>query len=325
MLETKKSAMLVAYAAIGSDERKKKSVVNRLKRHLDAGMEAFNLDEITATAELDAATLLGSLNTLPFGAEKRFVIVNAADRLDMTVKDMLVDYLSNPNSACTLCLLFDSLPKKTPLYMAIASVGPQAIIDCAPKKNRSLVAEVKMFAQARGMYMDDSAIYELIKRSGESGKLLEKQVIQLCTLCRAQGHISYNDVVNNISQTAEIKPWDFLDPICQRNAVAALTQYHLMVNPSQISLLVMLVGRLRELICTQSLMARGQEYVLASTLRKCDFQIDKYKRWVRNFAPGELSRFLQACADCDRDLKSGANPDIRFTQLILQICGAVQQ
>ncbi|ERI03810.1 DNA polymerase III subunit delta [Atopobium sp. oral taxon 810] len=324
MPATKNSAMLVAYAAIGSDERKKKSVVDRLKKHLAAGMEAFNLDEINATSELDAATLLGSLNTLPFGADRRFVIVNAADRLDKTVKDMLVDYLSNPNGVCTLCLLFDSLPKNTRLYKAIASIGPKAIIDCVPKRNRALVAEVNKFAQARGMYIDGPAVDELIKRSGESGKLLENQVSQLCTLCRTQGHISYNDVVNNISQTAEIKPWDFLDPVCERNAVKALTQYHLMAKPSQIALLAMLVGRLRELICTQSLMARGQEYALASTLGKRDFQIDKYKRWVRNFAPGELSRFVRACADCDRALKSGADPDISFTQLILQICGAVQ-
>lgn len=320
----KKATMLAAYAVIGGDERKQKSVVDRLKKHVAADFAMFNLDEISASADLEASVLLSSLNTFPLGADRRYVIVYNAEKLDKSAKDMLVDYLAHPNELCTVCLLFESLPKNTRLYKALAALGPHSIIDAVPKRNRALIEEIQRFAQAQHTSIEYPAAEELIKRSGESSRLLKNQIAQLAQLTQGQAFISYHDVVTHISQTAEIKPWDFLDPLCERNAQKTLTQYHLMAKPSQVALVAMLANRLRELICTQSLLAQGRASDLVSELHKHPYQINKYKLWVKNFAPGELAHFLCAAADCDRALKSGADADIAFTQLILEICGVVK-
>ena len=44
-------------------------------------------------------------------------------------------------------------------------------------------------------------------------------------------------------------------------------------------------------------------------------------RWARAFADGELEAALAACADAERALKGGADPDAEMVRLIARVCG----
>ena len=85
--------LLPAYLAVGGDELNAKEVVSRLKRRLEVGLEAFNLDEMSAGPDIEPQALLSSLNTLPMGSSFRLVIVEGADRLPKAVSEALVGYL----------------------------------------------------------------------------------------------------------------------------------------------------------------------------------------------------------------------------------------
>lgn len=152
--------------------------------------------------------------------------------------------------------------------------------------------------------------------------MLDQQVGTLTELCRAAGVITRADVERYVTRIAEVKPWDFLDAVCARDARRALELYNLMQSPSEIALVSMLVGRLRELICAQSLSRRGQGAALASELGKQAWQVKNHQRWASRFAAGELGEALASCASCDRALKTGADARTEFTTLILGICGA---
>ncbi|MBR3235567.1 MAG: DNA polymerase III subunit delta [Atopobiaceae bacterium] len=315
--------LLPAYLVVGTDELKAKEVVARLRKRLEPGFEAFNLDERTVTSDLEAQDLLASLNTLPFGSGFRLVIVMGADHMAKPVSEAIVAYLSDPNPASVLCLVAEKLAKTTRLYKAVAKLGSKAIIDCSPAKRWDLPKKMARMAQKHGMRIDESASTELIARVGESTTMLDQQIATLSELCRNAGVITRADVERYVTRTAEVKPWDFLDAMSERNAGRALELYQLMQNPSEIALVSMLVGRIRELVCAQSLAARGQSGSLASTLGKQAWQVKSHTRWASRFAAGELSRSLAACATCDQALKSGADPRTTFIKLILAVCGSV--
>lgn len=310
-----------AYLVVGTDELKAKEVVARLKKRLDPGFEEFNLDERMGTSEQEPQDLLASLNTLPFGPGFRLVIVRAADRLPKATSEALVSYLADPNTSAVLCLVADKLPKTTHLYKAVAKVGKQTIIDCTPAKRWDLPKRMKRMAEQRGMRIDEAACTELIARVGESTTMLDRQVGTLSELCRTRGTITRDDVERYVTRTAEVKSWDFLDAVCARDARRSLELYNLMQDPSEISLVSMIVGRLRELICAQSLAARGQGAALAETLGKKTWQVKNHGRWAAKFRQGELASSLAACARCDRALKTGADRRTEFTSLILLVCG----
>lgn len=317
------SGLLPAYLIVGADELKRRSSVARLKRRLNADFAAFNLDEHTASSDLEAGSLIASLNTLPMGDTFRLVIVDRVDKLPKPVSEALVTYLADPNTSCVLCLVSESLAKNTRLYKAVAKVGKQAIVDCTPKKRWELPPIVAKMAQTYGVRIDQDAAGELVSRVGESTTMLDAQLKVLAEICRERGVITLADVEGNVARVAEVKPWDLLDAVSARDAGKALALYRLMQSPSHVTLCSLVTGRVRELVCAKALEARGEGSLLAQELNKQAWQVKGYPGWARRFAPGELERGLVSCARCERALKSGADPDVTFTKLILELCGAV--
>ena len=220
-----------------------------------------------------------------------------------------------------LCLVAATLAKSTRLYKAVAAVGPRAVIDCAPKKGKRLVPVIQKMAQAQRMRMCGEAAEELLSRVGESTIMLESQVRSLAALKGAAGEITLQDVRNHIARTAEVKPWDFLDAVSAREFARALELYGLMRKPSQIALVSLLEGRIRELACARSLELRGEASQLAKTLGRPPWAVRSHLGWSRRFGSGELERSLVACARCERELKSGRDVETSFLGLISAICG----
>ena len=318
-----KQALLSAYLIVGTDELKRKATLTRLKARLDAGLEAFNLDERTATSDMEPGELLASLYTAPIGP-LRLVIVHAADKLSKEVSEALIGYLGNPNPSCTLALVADKLAKNTRLYKAVAAVGKTAIIDCSPIDARDLPSHVMKIAQAHGISIDSAAASELIARVGDTTTMLDTQIAVLAQLCRDSGVIRKADVEEHVARIAEVKPWPFHDALSARNARDALVQLRLLGESQSVRLLALVTGRIRELICARSLIARGIPARIAPELGKQEWQVRNHARWARAFKEGELEDALHACAETDAALKRGANPEQAMIDLIFSICGAVR-
>jgi len=313
------SGLLPCYLVVGADDLKRTQAMARLKRRLNEGFSAFNLDERVASSDLEPQDIISSLNTLPMGDTFRLVMIDRADKLPKAVSEAIIAYLADPNLSCVLCLVAESLAKSTRLYKAVAKVGKQAVVDCTPKKRWELPPLVVKMAHAHGMQMDQAAATELVSRVGESTTMIDTQLKVLAEHCHDRGVITISDVEQQIARVAEVKPWDFLDAVCARDTYKALSLYRLMQNPSQVALCSLLAGRLRELACAKSLDERGQASLVASELKKQPWQVKNHVGWARRFAPGSLERGLVSCARCERALKSGADPDITFTELVVEL------
>lgn len=314
-----KPALLPAYLIVGPDELKRKQAVTRLKARVDGPFSAFNLEELVASGDLEPVGVLASLNTLPMGGDRRVVVIENAEKLPKAVSEALVTYLANPNESCTLALVAGTLAKTTRLYKAVAKIGPKSVIECAAKKGRDLPPYVQKLAQAHGVSIAQDAAVELVARAGESTTMLDTQIATLAALLGGVGTITRPFVEKNVARVAEVKPWEFLDRLSGRDAHRALALYHLL-DGSELGLLSLIVGRLRELVCARSLDARGQAHALASELKKQDWQVRNHVRWARAFSDGELEDLLGTCASAERALKSGDDADTVMVRLIARIC-----
>lgn len=313
--------LLAAYLAVGPDELKRKETLSRLKARAAGPFEAFNIEEIEASADLEPQTLLSSLNTLPMGADRRFVIVENAEKLPKPVSEALVKYLANPNEACTLCLTATTLAKTTRLYKALAKVGPKAVIDCSAKKGRDLLPYVQKLARSHNLTISSDAASELTARVGESSTMLDTQLASLSALLGGGGNVTLGLVESNVARVAEVKPWEFLDRLAQRDLARSLQLLRLLEGGSAIGLCSLICGRVRELICAKSLAARGEGGLVAMELRKQDWQVRNLGRWAGNFRDGELELLFSKCADADAALKSGADERSTLTALVCSVCG----
>lgn len=313
--------LLAAYLAVGPDELKRKEAVSRLKARAAGPFEAFNLEEIEASADLEPQALLSSLNTLPMGADRRIVVVENAEKLAKPVSEALIKYLANPNEACTLCLTATTLAKTTRLYKALAKVGPKAVIDCSAKKGRDLLPYVQKLARSHNLAISSDAASELTARVSESSTMLDTQLTSLSALLGGGGNVTLELVEANVARVAEVKPWEFLDRLAQRDLVRSLQLLRLLDGGSAIGLCSLICGRVRELICAKSLAARGEGGLVAKELKKQDWQVRNLGRWTGNFRDGELELLLSKCADADAALKSGADEQSTLTSLVCAVCG----
>ena len=331
------SKLLRAYLIVGTDELKRKETVARLKRYIDDGFEAFNLDERVANAQMDPQEIIGSLSQFAMGSPVRLVIVEQADKMPKPVSEAIISYLGNPNPTCTLALVCDSLAKTTRLYKAVAKQGDKAIITCEPLKRRDLPAHVMRIAGKRGANMTPDAADELVSRVGESTTMLETQVRTLAALTNG-GTITREVVEANVARVAEVKPWDFLDAYADRDRRRAMRLYRLMNVDSELGLLSLMEVRLREIVCARSLLARGQSSQLADVL--CEYenipmkydkhlkpkkpkqawQLRNHGRWAHKWTDAELASALKSCAVCERTLKSSSNKDGAFLAFLLETC-----
>lgn len=314
--------LLSAYLVVGSDELKHEMAVRRLRSRVPADLADFNLDEFDAKSVEDPEALVSSLQTLPFGADFRLVIVHGAETLAKPVSEALVSYLADPNPQSVLCLEAEKLAKNTRLYKAVAKVGPKSVVDCSPLKRWELPPYVVRLASRRGLAMGTDAAEELVNRCGESTVMLDNQIATLAELVGQTGQITLADVEANVAQTAEVSPWAFADAVCERDAAKAMALLRLMKAPSLVFLHSVLVGRLRELVCAQSLAQRGASSQLAKELGRAPWQVKHHAAWVPRFAPGEPSALLAEAARCERALKGSPDSDTAFVRLVLAICGA---
>lgn len=314
--------LLSAYLVVGSDELKRETAVRRLRSRVPEDLADFNLDELDAKAIEDPEALVSSLETLPFGADFRLVIVHGAETLAKPVSEALVSYLADPNPQSVLCLVAEKLAKNTRLYKAVAKVGPKAVVDCSPLKRWELPPYVVRLASKRGLAMDVDAAEELVNRCGESTVMLDNQIATLAELVGQAGRICLADVEANVAQTAEVSPWAFADAVCERDAAKAMSLLGLMKSPALVFLHSVLVGRLRELVCAQSLAARGASSQLAKELGRAPWQVKHHTVWARRYAPGEPARLLAEAARCERALKGSTDSETAFVRFVLAVCGA---
>lgn len=313
------TGLLAAYLVVGENQLKRETAIKRLRARLEEGLEAFNLDELAASADLDPASVAISLNTVPVGSGIRLVLIHEANHLPKAVSESIITYLENPNPDCVLCLEAQKLAKNTRLYKAVAKVGRQSVIDCTPVKSYKLPEHVQKHARALGMQLDTAAAKELISRVGEDMVLLDRQLRTLADLCDSP-HITQADVERYVARTAEVKPWEFLDKLAAGDIGRALELYRHMTNASHHALVALIERRVRELICARSLMDRGQSARIASELKRQEWQVRSVVSAARRYSQEGLIRCLSACETCERELKSGADGETSFLTLLFAFC-----
>ena len=125
----KEKTLLPAYLAVGEDELKRRTVIERLRKRVSSmGDLSFNHDVF------DGATASGSdiaiaCNTFPFASPVRLVEVNHVEKLGKQDADVLVAYLTSPCTSTVLLASSEKLAKNSRLYKALADVGNGAGMD----------------------------------------------------------------------------------------------------------------------------------------------------------------------------------------------------
>ena len=310
--------LLPVYLAVGEDVLKRRTVLERLRKRAAAlGDLDFNHDRF------DGATASGSdiaiaCNTLPFASPLRLVEVANAEKLSKADTDVLVAYLKAPCDSTVLALSAEKLAKNSRLYKAVAAAGKTAVIDCAPMKRYELVRALRSMAVGHGFSMTERAAEKLVALVGEDTVRLDSELRKLALAHKGADPVSEREVDALVVQSSEAKPWEFVDAFSARDVARCLALLPLLKSSSPYALIAMCTVRLRELCCAKSLAGRGEARRLAEVLKVPPWRVKNHERWARGFEEGELRRAFSTARDCERAMKSGADPEAAFKMWVVQ-------
>lgn len=319
MATTKNKELLSVYLIVGDDVLKREAVLARLNKRLEAyGDMAFNSDAFdgeTATGE----DIVAACNTLPFASDKRLVSVTHAEKLKAADTEPIVAYLKAPNDTTVLAIVAEKLAKNTRFYKAIAAVGKEAVIDCALPKAYELPAQVVAMAKARGVTMDNKAAALLVELVGEDTVRLDGELERMALEKGAGSALSAADVEAMVTRTNAAKPWKFVDAFSERNLTLSLeTLRRLDDSASPFALIVMVVNRVRELLCVKSLSARRSGETVAQALKLPDWRVKNHGRWAQRYTEAELVRALTTARDAELAMKTGRDPHDVLTDWLIE-------
>ncbi|MDO4443131.1 MAG: DNA polymerase III subunit delta [Slackia sp.] len=314
-----KDALLPAYLINGEDDLKRETVLKRLRARIaKLGDIDFNCDTFDGETAL-GGDIVSACNTMPFASEVRLVVVTSADALRKADSEALVDYLGHPSETTVLCLTARKLAKNARLYKAVAAVGSRAVIDCAPAKKYELVRNVRAMAVTHGITLGEAASQRLVDLVGENTVRIDAELKKLAL---AHGSSSQPVGVAEVeSMVAEAKPWDFTDAFAARDIAACVNLLGKMDSMSPYALIGKCTACIRELIAVHALAARGQSGTkpLAAYLKVPEWRVKNHASRARRWKASELRAALSSARDCERAMKTGADPDAAFLEWMLAV------
>lgn len=305
--------LLNVYLAVGEDALKRQRVIERLRKRLESyGDISFNND-VFESETASGAAIVSACNTLPFASEVRLVEVRDVAKLKKADAEELAKYLASPCESTILMLSGDKLAKNTKLYKAIAKFGDKAIIDCAPMRRADLVKSLRSMSVSHGFTMTPAACEKLVDLVGEDTVRIDTELKKLALAHNGNDPVTDSEVASLVAQTAEAKPWDFVDAFSARNTARCFHLLPLLESSSPYSLMAQCQTRIRELLCAQALDRRGQARDLPSVLKMPPWRVKNHLRWARGFTERELVNALSTSRDAEKRMKSGADPKLEFT------------
>lgn len=304
--------LLPAYLAVGEDELKRRTVLERLRKRVAAeGDLDFNHDDFDG-ASASGSDIAIACNTLPFASPLRLVEVRNVDKLGKQDAEVLAAYLAAPSESTVLALSGEKLAKSSRLYKAVARIAQNAIIDCAPMKRYELVRALRSMAVGHGFTITERGAEKLVSLVGEDTVRLDTELRKLALAHKGNDPVSDREIESLVAQTAEAKPWEFVDAFAARDAKRCLSLLPLLTSTTSYALLAMCVSRMRELACAKSLSDRGEIGRLAETLKVPAWRVKNHERWARGFSNEDLRHAFTTARDCERAMKSGSDPDATF-------------
>ena len=314
MTNSQAQALLPAYLVVGEDELKRRRVIERLRaRVAQTGDLEFNREEFNGERASGDA-IVQACNMLPFASDLRLVEVVSADKLNKAGSEALVEYLKAPNETTVLALSAVKLAKNTRLYKAVAALGKSSVIDCAPMKRHELYRALRSMAVGRGFTMTQGAAERLVALIGEDTVALDSELSKLALACAGSSTVTERDISQLVSRTAEAKPWELVDAFSARDIAGCVRILPLLDSSSPYALIGMCTIRLRELVCARALSVRGEQSRLTEVLKLPPWRVKNHHAWASRYSDAELAHAFSTARDCERAMKSGADPQAAFEE-----------
>lgn len=297
------------YLFYGSEGYLKKAYENSIKKAIvDESFETMNFDMFDDKKVL-TTKVIDALETLPFMAEKRFVLVRDSGLFQTGRKDeseKMADYLSTiPESACLL-FVEEEIDKRGRLYKSIVKNG--RAVEFKTPDEKTLVNWIMSELKKKKMEINSATAIYLIRTTGSNMENIVGEIEKLSAYKAQNGKIENEDIDKVCIKSFETKIFDLVAAIGNKKPETALEIYRnmLLMKESPIMILAMIIRQFRLIFQCKLLLKQGEASAsIAQRLSQREFVIRECVKQSQNFSIEILEKAVKECLETDIAIKTG--------------------
>lgn len=171
------------------------------------------------------SAVFDDLNTLPFLADRRVVVIRDADKFITAYREPLERYTERPSPTGYLVLVSRSFPKTTRLAKAMIAAG-WPVIECKKLNTRELAGFVVEETRARGKRIAPQLAQHLVDLIGQDQGCVRNEVEKLVIYLGKRPEITQEDIALLVGQSREEKVFAVMDAVAAGQPRRALELWH---------------------------------------------------------------------------------------------------
>ena len=307
------------YLIVGEEDLLRDQALAALKSAVLGNGVDFNYDLFYGD-EVGAGDIRNCTAETPVFADRRLVVVKAAEKLPSAEGERLLDYLKDPVKSTTLAFISPKLDGRLRFAQVLARTA--VTVDCTAPRDMQLDSWVTSEAERIGVRLEEEAGPLLKEASGGSLYGVRRELEKLASYVPSDRAVTAADVLAVRGMEPGASVFDLSVAIAEGNRGRALSilARNLEAGEAPLRILGSLAWQYRRLWKVKELLASGgREGEAARTLR---MEPMKVRLFAARFSVEHLQRALQLFLDVDGYLKGGGGgqPKMALERLLLRLC-----
>jgi DNA polymerase-3 subunit delta len=285
--------------------------------------QELNLERLFA-AQTDVTELLDKLMTLAFLGQRRVIILEEVDnsRVNNSLKEGLVEYMSNPHESNCLILVADKLDHRSKLYLRIKKRG--VILQFPRYKDYEAANWIKKGLKKTGKNISSPALNLLVEKTGNNLSKIKLELEKIVLYIGERNNIDNKDVEAIIGRSKEENIFNFVNAVADRNKNNALNILNNLLedNKNHFEILALLAWQFRRLLAARDGLDKGNSY--DNILREAGvhpYYGKKFMLQVEKFSFQKLFAIFNLLWEQDVSFKSRSlDSKIMLQVLVVKLC-----
>jgi DNA polymerase-3 subunit delta len=312
------------YLIVGEEDLLRDAALAAIKSAVLGDRDEFNYDLFYGD-DATGADILTAASEMPVFAERRLVVVKAAEKLPSRESEALLDFLKQPVETTTLVFVSAKLDGRLKFAQALGRAA--VVIDCAPLREAQVASWVARDAEWLGVRLDDQAAQVLKEVAGESLYGARRELEKLAAYVPPGRAVTAADVylLRGLEPGASV--FDLALAIAERHRgrVLSILARNLEAGEAPLRILGSLAWQYRRLWKMKELLAiGGREGEVARTLRMDPLKV---RSCLGRLSDEHLQTALRLFLEADAQLKGGSSghPRMVMERLLLRLCDFVKR
>jgi DNA polymerase-3 subunit delta len=311
------------YLIVGEEDLLRDAALVAIKRAvLASDAHEFNYDLFYGD-EATGTDIRNSVAAVPVFAERRVVVVKAAEKLTARESEVLLDCVNNPVESTTLVFMSPKLDGRLKFTQALTRTA--IVVDCSPLRDAQLSLWIVGEAERVGLRLEKEAAQLLQEVCGASLYGVRRELEKLASYVPPGRPVTIDDVhlLRGVDPGASVFDLTLAIGEGHRGRALSILARNLEAGDAPLRILGSLAWQYRRLWkLKESLADGGREAEAARSLR---MEPRKVRSFLDRFSESYLRSALCLFLDTDEKLKggSGSRPRIVLERLLLKLCEGI--